>query len=154
MKKFKLKIESEALSDIQEITDWYNEQQEGTGKKFQETVVNQLNSLNKDLHNKITEIRKQKGWSQSELAKQISVSREIVGRYERGDAVPSIDIAKRMADAFELSVDYLVGPAEKQINKEMLHRIEEVDKMKPEEKKMIYTFLDAFISKTKLQALM
>ena len=31
------------------------------------------------------------------------VSREIVGRYERGDAVPSIDIAKRMSDAFEIS---------------------------------------------------
>jgi transcriptional regulator with XRE-family HTH domain len=106
-----------------------------------------------DLYNRITELRKQKGWSQSELAKQISVSREIVGRYERGDAVPSIDIAKRMADAFEVSLDYLVGAAEKQINKEMLHRIEEVDKMKPEEKKMIYTFLDAFITKTKLQAL-
>ena len=48
MKKYKLKIESEALSDIQEITDWYNKQQEGTGKKFQETVVNQLDSLSKD----------------------------------------------------------------------------------------------------------
>ena len=107
-----------------------------------------------DLYHRITELRKQKGWSQSELAKQISVSREIVGRYERGDAVPSIDIAKRMADAFEVSLDYMVGASEKQINKEMLNRIEEVDKMKPEEKKMIYTFLDAFITKTKLQALM
>jgi len=107
-----------------------------------------------DLYNRITELRKQKGWSQSELAKQINVSREIVGRYERGDAVPSIDIAKRMADAFEVSLDYLVGATEKQINKEMLNRIEEVDKMKPEEKKMIYAFLDAFITKTKLQTLL
>jgi hypothetical protein len=47
-----------------------------------------------------------------------------------------------------LSGDYMVGASEKQINKEMLNRIEEVDKMKPEEKKMIYTFLDAFITKT------
>ncbi|PXX95164.1 hypothetical protein DF185_22560 [Marinifilum breve] len=101
-----------------------------------------------------TELRKQKGWSQSELAKQIQVSREIVGRYERGDAVPSIDIAKRMADVFEVSLDYLVGTSEKLINKEMLKRIEEVDKMKPEEKKMVYAFLDAFITKTKLQTLL
>lgn len=107
-----------------------------------------------NLANKITELRKEKGWSQSELAKQIQVSREIVGRYERGDAVPSIDIAKRMADAFEVSLDYLVGATEKQVNKEMLNRIEAVDKMKPEEKKMIYTFLDAFITKTRLQTLL
>lgn len=40
-----------------------------------------------------------------------------------------------MADAFEVSLDYLVGATEKQVNKEMLNRIEAVDKMKPEEKK-------------------
>jgi hypothetical protein len=34
-----------------------------------------------------------------------------------------------MANTFEVSLDYLVGAAEKQINKEMLYRIEEVDKM-------------------------
>ena len=59
-----------------------------------------------------------------------------------------------MADAFEVSLDYLVGASEKQINKEMLNRIEEVDKLKPEEKRMVFTFLDAFITKTKLQALL
>jgi transcriptional regulator with XRE-family HTH domain len=107
-----------------------------------------------DLHQRITELRKQKAWSQSELAKQIQVSREIVGRYERGDAVPSIDIAKRMADAFEVSLDYLVGATEKQLNKDVVKRIEEVDKLKAEDKKMVFTFLDAFITKTKLQALL
>jgi transcriptional regulator with XRE-family HTH domain len=61
-----------------------------------------------------------------------------VGRHERGDAVPSIDIARRMADAFEVSLDYLVGAAEKQLNKETVQRIEDVDKMKPDDKKMIY----------------
>jgi len=110
--------------------------------------------LKMDLHSRITELRKQKGWSQSELAKQIQVSREIVGRYERGDAVPSIDIAKRMADAFEVSLDYLVGATEKQLNKDMVKRIEDVDKMKPDDKKMVFAFLDAFITKTKLQTLL
>ncbi len=107
-----------------------------------------------DLNQRITELRKQKGWSQSELAKQTHVSREIVGRYERGDAVPSIDIAKRMADAFEVSLDYLAGASDKQLNKEIVKRIEEVDKLKPEDKKMVFTFLDAFITKTKLQTLL
>lgn len=36
-----------------------------------------------NLGNKITELRKLKRWSRSELARQIEVSREIVGRYER-----------------------------------------------------------------------
>ena len=33
MKKYKVKIEPEALADIQEITDWYNETQTGLGRK-------------------------------------------------------------------------------------------------------------------------
>jgi plasmid stabilization system protein ParE len=48
MKKYKVKIDPEALADIQEITDWYNEAQEGLGKRFQKTVIRHINSLNKD----------------------------------------------------------------------------------------------------------
>jgi len=45
MKKYIVKIEAEALADIQNITDWYNEAQAGLGKRFQKTVINQINSL-------------------------------------------------------------------------------------------------------------
>lgn len=48
MKKYKVKIEPEALADIQEITNWYNEAQAGIGKRFQKTAIKQINSLNKD----------------------------------------------------------------------------------------------------------
>jgi len=33
----------------------------------------------------------------------------MVGKYERGYAIPSIEVAKRIADALEVSLDYLVG---------------------------------------------
>jgi plasmid stabilization system protein ParE len=48
MKKYKVKIEPEALADIQEITDWYNEVQAGLGKRFQNAVIKQITLLNKD----------------------------------------------------------------------------------------------------------
>ena len=35
MTKFKIKIEPEALKDIQEATAWYNEQLQGLGSRFQ-----------------------------------------------------------------------------------------------------------------------
>ena len=50
MKKYKVKIEPEALVDIQQITDWYNEQQTGLGIRFQKTTIKQINSLNKNPH--------------------------------------------------------------------------------------------------------
>ena len=48
MKRYKVRIEPEALTDIQEITDWYNEQQVGLGKRFLKTTVRQLDSLSKN----------------------------------------------------------------------------------------------------------
>ena len=47
MKKYKVKIEPEALVDIQHVTDWYNKAQENLGKWFQNTTVRQINSLSK-----------------------------------------------------------------------------------------------------------
>lgn len=57
----------------------------------------------------MADLRKSKNWSQSELATNSGVSREMIGKYERGEAVPSIDAPKKIADAFEVSMDYLVG---------------------------------------------
>ncbi len=47
MKKYKVKIEPEALTDIQEITDWYNEQQSGLGRRIQKAIIQHINVLNK-----------------------------------------------------------------------------------------------------------
>lgn len=45
MPKFKVKIDSDALLDIQEATDWYNKQLAGLGSRFQKQVKQQINSL-------------------------------------------------------------------------------------------------------------
>ncbi|MBU0488116.1 MAG: type II toxin-antitoxin system RelE/ParE family toxin [Bacteroidetes bacterium] len=42
---YKVKIEPEALADIQDITDWYNNAKPGLGKRFQKTIVNQVDGL-------------------------------------------------------------------------------------------------------------
>lgn len=48
MKRYIVKIDPEALADIQQITDWYNEAQTKHGKRFQETTIKQIDSLSKD----------------------------------------------------------------------------------------------------------
>jgi hypothetical protein len=47
---YKVKIDLEALTDIQGITIWYSEQQSGLGRRFQSTVVKQINSLARNPH--------------------------------------------------------------------------------------------------------
>lgn len=62
---------------------------------------------------KITALRTAKKMSQVDLAKDAGVSREIIGRYERSEVSPSIDIAKKIAETLEVSLDYLAGGSDK-----------------------------------------
>ena len=47
-------------------------------------------------------IRKQKKLSQAALGKIIGTSGDVIGRYERGDIKPSIDVVANIADALEV----------------------------------------------------
>jgi transcriptional regulator with XRE-family HTH domain len=74
---------------------------------------------------KILQLRKERGWSQPEVGKLIGTSGAIVGRYERGEITPSIEVARKLADAFGVTVDSLVSERElPEIlkDKEMLER--------------------------------
>lgn len=57
---------------------------------------------------KIQALRKQLGWSQQQLAKKIGTSGPIVGRYERGEMTPSVEVAKKLASTFTFTLDFLV----------------------------------------------
>lgn len=48
--KYQIKVEPQALADIQEITNWYNTQQAGLGKRFQTTAIKQIDSLCNNPH--------------------------------------------------------------------------------------------------------
>lgn len=44
---YKIKIDQEALLDIQEIIEWYNEHAQGIGARFFKQINSQINSLKK-----------------------------------------------------------------------------------------------------------
>lgn len=48
MPGYKILIDPEALQDIQDATDWYNEQLAGLGSHFQKQVKTQISSLKKN----------------------------------------------------------------------------------------------------------
>jgi len=104
------------------------------------------------LGTRIIELRKQKGWSQTELAKQIKASREAIGKYERNEAQPSVETAKKIADAFDVSLDYLVGEGEHaSFDKKMLARIQEIQNMESSVKDHLFCVVDAVIRDYKTQ---
>lgn len=48
--KYKVKIDPQALTDIQEITDWYNDKQPRLGKRFERAAIKQIDSLSGNPH--------------------------------------------------------------------------------------------------------
>jgi len=53
-------------------------------------------------------LRKQKGWTQAELAEKLNVARTTLGDYERGRTEPSLDMLSLMAHLFEVTMDSMV----------------------------------------------
>jgi transcriptional regulator with XRE-family HTH domain len=100
----------------------------------------------------IADLRGQKGWSQTDLANNSKISRVMIGKYERGEASPSIDAAKKIADAFEVSLDYLVGEGiNVSFDKATLHRLQNVQRLSGEDKAHVFALLDAFLLKCDIQ---
>jgi transcriptional regulator with XRE-family HTH domain len=105
-----------------------------------------------NIGDRIASLRKQKNISQTELGKTVGVSREIIGRYERNEVIPSVEVAKKIADAFEVSLDYLVGEGlNAAFDKETVKRIEEIDKLDKENKSHVFAMLDAFLLTCSIQ---
>lgn len=102
--------------------------------------------------NRVLALRKQKGWSQPELGKEIGTSGAIIGRYERGEITPSIEVAKKLADAFGVTLDYLVS--DKKVpnilqDKAMLDRWQVIDTLTPPEQERILSVMDSLVRDAK-----
>lgn len=56
----------------------------------------------------IAELRKEKGWTQVELAEKLQVSDKAVSKWEKDDAFPSIEFFPVLASLFGVSIDFLM----------------------------------------------
>jgi putative transcriptional regulator len=58
-----------------------------------------------DMKNRIRVLRAEKDWSQADLAEKVGVSRNSINAVENGKFDPSLPLAFRIADAFELKIE-------------------------------------------------
>lgn len=61
---------------------------------------------------RISELRKQAGMSQFQLAKVLNVATSTLGMYETGKREPSLKVMNRIANYFNVTTDYLLGRPE------------------------------------------
>ena len=65
-----------------------------------------------EFHEQLQELRKQKGLTQEEIAKELYVSRAAIAKWESGRGYPNIDSLKDIAKFFSVSIDELLSSNE------------------------------------------
>ena len=63
-----------------------------------------------EFHEKLQELRKQKGLTQEQLAQQLYVSRAAVSKWESGRGYPNLDSLKALAKFYSVTIDELLSP--------------------------------------------
>ncbi len=76
----------------------------------------------------------------------------MIGKYERGEAVPSIDAAKKIADALDVTLDYLVGVGTNaKIDKKTLKRFQDIELLEDNKRAVLFDLIDTYIRDAKIR---
>lgn len=71
------------------------------------------------LHENLARIRKEKGWTQEDLAKQMHVVRQTISKWEKGKVVPDALTVQKLAEVLDVSVSTLYGENQKEKPKKL-----------------------------------
>ena len=96
------------------------------------------------LNDKIKTLRKEKNISQEDLAKALGLSRSTIAGYETNKRKPDINTIHKIADFFNISVDYLLGRSIQRVANDKINLVLSSD---PE----LSDFLDKFLKSRDLQ---
>lgn len=105
-------------------------------------------------------IRKEKGWSQTELAEKIGAHLTHVSRVERGKYTPTIDFVAKAAKALGVSLDFLVaedveGLQEVRVeDKDLADRLRLLETLETLERDALITVMDSMLTKHRMRKLL
>ena len=111
------------------------------------------------LGEKLKRLRQEKGLSQAQLAKRLQIHQKQVSGYERGVHVPKTDLLIRMAEFFQVSLDFLAFEDRDETRRVtigdlgLIERLEAIDKLSDADKETVKAVLDTFILKSRFQRL-
>lgn len=108
------------------------------------------------LGNKLKKLRKEKNLTQSELSKILGLSENYIAKVESG-VRPSMETFRKLADFFQVPIEYLVSEREEATtaimvrNKEVLEALIEVDKMENEDQRLVLDVVKVIMKKNRFQ---
>lgn len=112
-----------------------------------------LNLGKETLGQRIARFRKEKGYTQVELAKKIGIIQVLISDYERDKLRPNPEMIIRFALALEVSADEILGLKEtkNERNKpslKVLRRMKKIEELPLFQQKVLFRTIDAFLKGT------
>lgn len=113
------------------------------------------NKKKSHLGENIRSFRKNKGWTQKDLAQKLECSQTVVAAYENNRRMPLADKIIQMAELFNVSYDQLFGSTEtkptvaKSKTTKLWKLFEEVDSLPPQEKTVLIKMIEGLIASSK-----
>ena len=122
-------------------------------------MTDKQSAISPDFPKKLKQLRQSKEWSQGQVAMKIGVDMQRISKYERGVLFPTTELALKLADLFEVSLDYMLRNEENMAsnrikNPDILKQLEAIDNLPEEKQKNVVALLEAFIKQQKLEELM
>ena len=111
--------------------------------------------LRKNFGIRIKELRKNKKWTQTELANKIDVRFPQLNKYECGLHTPPMDKLVKLSEVFDTTIDYLLTgnrTEERPLhNLRLLERLQELEEFAGEDQETVIKLIDAMIVKNKVE---
>ena len=92
------------------------------------------------MRNQLKKLRKNRGWSQADLARALKISRQAVNGFESGKFTPSLEMAFKIASVFDVAIESVFIYQEKS---RMQTLIENITQWLPKGEKFTFKALEA-----------
>jgi transcriptional regulator with XRE-family HTH domain len=97
---------------------------------------------------RLIQLRRERDWTQQDLADQVGLHVNQIKRYEAGSAQPSLEGLKKLARAFSVSTDWLLfEDAERGPDEDLRLQFEAMNQLSPEEKDVARAVLEGLLIK-------
>jgi transcriptional regulator with XRE-family HTH domain len=105
---------------------------------------------NETLGQRLARIRKERGFTQVEIAKKVGIIQSLVSDYETDRLRMSAETAVRFALALDVSTDELLHPkakkhAGKKPSRKVMRRMEQIENLPPSQQAAVLKTIDAFV---------
>lgn len=105
----------------------------------------------------IRKLRRERDWTQADLAERIGIDKRNISRYESGHAEPRKSTLLKLAEVLEVDVPQLLGVADAKGSEscedpELQRLVQEISKLPPQDKEALMHIMKAVVQKHRVTA--